>query len=201
MSALGTIAIDVREAKGSTACRRLRRAGLVPANVYGHGEDPVMGSLPAETALAIANAGAKVVDLTVSGAAAKALVRELQWDTFSTEIIHVDFQRVDANERVHVQVPVHLRGTAPGVVAGGILEQPVHVLDIECLAVAIPDQIVIRVGSLKIGDALHVNELTEVPDGVTITAPGETMIVHVVAPRGAEEEETPAAEGESATES
>lgn len=198
MSTLGTIAVEARTGKGSTACRRLRREGRVPANVYGHGDEAVLGALPAELALSIANSGTKLVALDVAGKAEKALVREIQWDTFSTEIIHIDFMRVDANQRVHVEVPVHLKGLAPGVIAGGILEQPVHSLEIECLAVAIPDEIVVRVGALKIGEALHVNELTEVPDGVTIVTPGDVMILHIVAPRAEAEPAPPEGEAEAA---
>ena len=105
------------------------------------------------------------------------------WDTFSQHLIHVDFMRVDPNERVRVKVPVHTRGTAPGVLAGGILEMPHHEVTVECLAVDIPGEIVVKVGDLQIGQFVHVKELTDIPPGVTILDAPDTVLVHIVQAR------------------
>ena len=130
--------------------------------------------------------GTHVVDLELDGKVEKSLVKDVQWDTFSSHVLHLDFLRVDPNERVTVEVPIHLRGTAPGVVAGGVLEQPHHSVEIECLAVEIPDFIQVRIGALNIGDVVHVSDLTEVPDGVAILDPPETVLVSVVHPSALE---------------
>jgi large subunit ribosomal protein L25 len=124
-----------------------------------------------------------VVDLEVNGNLEKALIKDVQWDTFSSHLLHIDFVRVDSDERIKIDIPLQLRGTAPGVVAGGILEMPHHTVMVECLAVEVPDFIIVRIGSLAIGDMVHVRELTDVPPGVKILNPPETLLVHVVEPK------------------
>ncbi|MEW4528839.1 50S ribosomal protein L25 [Maioricimonas sp. JC845] len=171
-----------RAKTGTAECRRLRREGRVPANIYGHRQDPVAISLNEDDIRTLLTGGAKVLDLDVDGTVDKALVKEVQWDTFSTHVQHLDFMRVDPDERVEVDVPIHLRGTAPGVLAGGILEQPVHELTVECMAVNVPDDIVVRVGSLEIGAVVTVADIADVPEGVKILTPAETTIIHIVEP-------------------
>jgi large subunit ribosomal protein L25 len=111
-----------------------------------------------------------------------ALIREVQWDTYSSVIRHLDLMRVDANERVRITVPVHIKGTAIGAIAGGILEQPLHALHIECSAIQIPDFIPVKVSALEIGQSIHVRELTDIPEGVRILDAADAVVVHVVKP-------------------
>ncbi len=179
-SSIEKIVGQPRTVLGSTACRRLRRQGLVPCNVYGHKEGAVAITIESELVNALVYGGSKVIDLEVDGKLDTALVKSIQWNTFSTNVIHIDFVRVDANEKVHVQVPVVLRGTAPGVVAGGGLEQPHHTIEIECLAVEVPDEIQVRVGALQIGQYIHVSDLKDLPKGVTVISPPETVLAHIV---------------------
>ena len=193
MSHVDAFVIEPRTARGTTASRRMRIQGLVPVNVYGHNQEASLGTISSEVAGAVAKSGAKVVDFKVgSGAAEKGLVREIQWDTFGVDVLHLDIMRVDENQRVTTEIPLHLRGTAPGVMAGGVLEQPVHHVTLECLAVLVPDEIPVRVGALQIGDSIHVSDLTEIPPGARILTPGEIMVVHIVTPRT--DEPAPAAE-------
>ncbi len=98
------------------------------------------------------------------------------------DILHADFRRVSADERIHVPVRIELRGIAPGVSAGGALDQPLHTLDIECPAVAVPDSIRVNINELKIGDAIHVRDLTLPPD-VKALADADAIVVHVTAPQ------------------
>lgn len=187
-----------RTASGTTACRRLRREGFVPCNVYGHKQDPQPVSMTQDECSALVMSGSKVVDLEVDGNIEKTLVKDVQWDTFSTNILHVDFMRVDPNERVQIEVPIHIRGNAPGVVAGGVLEQQSHTVEVDCLAVELPDFIEVRVGSLKMGEYLYISDITNLPRGVTITTPADTVVVHIVDPKALpsaepEPEEEPAA--------
>lgn len=130
--------------------------------------------------------GHKLVEINCGGKCETALVREVQWDSYSKEITHIDFVRIDVNERVHVVVPVTLRGTAPGILTGGVLEQPVHTLHIEASAADVPDTIIVKVDTLQLGQAIHVRDLTELPSGVTIKAAPDQIIVHVIAPRAVE---------------
>lgn len=199
MAHIDKVSATKRTASGSTACRRLRREGFVPCNVYGHKQEPQPVSMTQDECTALVMSGTKVVDLDVEGSVEKTLVKDVQWDTFSTNVLHVDFMRVDPNERVQVDVPIHLRGTAPGVVAGGVVDQQSHTIQIECLAVELPDFIEVRIGSLKMGQYLHISDLTDLPRGVSILTPPETVLVHIVDPKALpsaqpeEAEEEPAA--------
>jgi large subunit ribosomal protein L25 len=182
MAVITRIPASRRSEQGTTACRRLRQQGFVPANVYGHKQEAIPISLKEDDIRPIIASGAHVVELDLAGKLEQALIREVQWDTYSTYVRHLDFVRVDANERVKVTVPVQLRGTAPGTLAGGILEQPLHALHVECLAIQIPDNIPVRITSLDIGGAVHVKELTDLPEGVKVLDHPEALIVHVVKP-------------------
>src|SRR5262249_8083809 len=123
-----------RKARGSQKARQMRRKGLVPAVVYGHKEETVSISLPADELEKAIRPGVRVVDLKTDGKVQKALIKEVQGDHLGKELLHIDFARVAADERVVVTVPVELRGIAPGVSAGGVLDQPIHTLAVECLA-------------------------------------------------------------------
>jgi large subunit ribosomal protein L25 len=172
---------------GTTACRRLRTQGRVPAVVYGHKQNPAQIVLEGEQIGSIVRSGARVVQLEVDGKTEQALIKDVQWDTFSSHLMHIDFLRVDKDERIKIEIPLQLRGTSPGVVSGGVLEMPHHTVMVECLAVDVPDFIIVRIGSLQIGGAVHVSELTDVPPGVTILTPPDTLLVHVVVPKVAPE--------------
>jgi len=198
MSHIVKIAGKLRDKLGTSTARRIRNQGLVPGNVYGHKQDPASIVLEADAVSGLVKSGARVVDLTVDGAEQKALVKEVQWDTFSVNVLHVDFLRVDVDERVRLEVPLQLKGTSPGVVAGGVLEIPHHTVSIECLAVEVPDFIQARIAHLNIGDALHVSDLQDVPPGVTVLSAPETVLVHVVEAKASGAETADAAGSESA---
>ena len=101
-------------------------------------------------------------------------------------MLHVDFTRVAADERIKVVVPIELRGIAPGVTAGGVLDQPLHTLNIECLAISLPDSIRVHINELQIGAAIHVRELT-LPPGVIALADPDAIVIHVTQPQVAPE--------------
>lgn len=127
----------------------------------------------------ILKSGAHVVDIDMSGKTDKAVIREVQWDIFAQSIRHVDLLRVDPNERVNITLPIELKGTAPGVLAGGILEQIIHDLSIDCLAYQIPDSIQVRITALDLGKAIHVKDL-ELPEGCHAHAQPDAIVVHIV---------------------
>jgi large subunit ribosomal protein L25 len=187
-----------RQGRGSHKAERLRRQGLVPAVVYGHKEATVPVAVSNEELHRAIRQGARVLDLKAGGKTEKVLIRELQWDHLGHEILHVDFARISADERIHVTVPIELRGTAPGTTAaagGGVLDQPLHTLPIECLAVNIPPSIRVNIGELQVGQSIHVKDL-QLPEGVQVLADPEAIVVHVKPP-AAEPEPTaavPAAE-------
>src|SRR5947209_3945055 len=160
---------QVRSTRGSQKARQMRRKGLVPAVVYGHKEETVSISLPAEELEKAIRHGVRVVDLKTGGTVQKALIKEVQWDHLGKELLHVDFARVAADERVVVTVPIELRGIAPGVGAGGVLDQPIHTLSVECLAISLPESIRVNVNELQLGGSIHVRDL-HLPEGVKVMA-------------------------------
>lgn len=181
---------EKRTKLGSREARRLRARGAIPGNVYGHKQENVAIAVPNDVLAPIVHAGHRVVDIELDGETSKAMFREVQWDTFGVEIHHIDLVRIDADERVKVEVPVEFRGIAPGTLAGGMLETHLRALTVDCLAFLIPDSIPVRVSHLDIGMSVHVKDL-EIPEGMTIENGPEELVVQVVKPQEtAEEAET-----------
>jgi large subunit ribosomal protein L25 len=170
-----------RDGRGTRAARRLRKQGLVPAVVYGHKEATLSVALATDTLVKAIRHGVRVVDLKAGGKVEKALIRDVQWDHLGKELLHVDFTRVAADERVVLTVPVEVRGTAPGVSAGGLLDQPLRSLSIECLALSVPETIRVPINELQIGGVLHVRDLV-LPPGVKAMAEPDAVVVQVKAP-------------------
>ncbi len=185
---------EKRDSRGTRTARKLRATGRVPGVVYGHKEETVSISVAADALLSAVRHGARVVDLQSDGGLQKAQIAELQWDHLGIEVLHVDFRRVAADERIHVTVPVEVRGIAPGIAAGGVLNQPIHTLPIECLAVNVPESIRVNVNELQLGAAIHVRDLHLPPDVKALTDP-DAIVVSVTA---AQAEEAAAAPTEQA---
>ena len=179
-----------RTGHGTREARRLRKEGRVPAVLYGHGEATLSLTLSADDLNKAIRHGARVVDITHAGKQEKALIREVQWDPLGHDILHVDFARVSAHERITIDVRLELRGTAPGVIAGGVLDQPLHSLHIECPVLSVPEVIRVPIGELQIDQAIHVKDV-KVPPDVTVKNDPEAIVVQVRPP--VVEEEVPAA--------
>jgi large subunit ribosomal protein L25 len=184
-----------REGRGSHRAAHLRRKGRVPGVLYGHKKATESLSVAKDALLHAIVHKARVVDLKSEAGTQKALICELQWDHLGKDILHADFQRVDINERITVTVPLELKGTAPGVTGGGALEQPLHVLRVECLAVAVPESVRVNIGELQIGSVIHVRDL-HLPEGITALDEPDAVVVQVKAPLV--EAEAPAAAAEEA---
>jgi len=178
-----TGALRARSGKGPA--RQSRRAGRIPGVLYGHGQTALAVAVDTKefiSAIRHIEGGNMIVALRLDGGEKTALVREVQRDPLSHEIIHLDFQEVSLTERVHVQVTVHLVGIAKGVKdSGGILETILRTVDVECLATSIPNHLEVDVSALEIGDSLHVRDLS-VPEGVTMLTDGDQPIATVVPP-------------------
>jgi large subunit ribosomal protein L25 len=177
-----TLVAESRDSRGTHEARRMRKGGRIPAVVYGHQEATLTVSVGRDELYKAIRHGARVVDLQAGGKTEKALIRDVQWDHLGHDILHVDFARVAADERIKIEVRVELRGIAPGVTAGGVLDQPLHNLMIECLAVAVPESIRVFVNELQIGQAIHVKDV-KLPEGVTTALDPEAIVVQVVAPK------------------
>src|SRR5215210_2549097 len=150
------IAAEPRPALGSRANKRLRDTGKVPGVVYGHKEAVVPVALPKKELVNHLNKGAHVFDLALDGKTEKVLVKEVQYDHLGIELIHVDFARVSLDEKVEVTVPLEFKGTPKGEADGGVFQQLVNDLEIECLVTDIPDRITHNVSEMAIDDVVHV---------------------------------------------
>jgi large subunit ribosomal protein L25 len=171
---------ELRAERGKRACNRLRLRGLVPGNVYGHQTEAQSIVVRIDALRPIIQSGAHVVDLELGGKQEKALLRDVSYDAFGQIIEHFDLMRVDATERVTLHVPLVLKGTAPGAIGSGhVLEQPLHSLTIDCPAIQIPDSIIVKIGNLQAGQAIHVREL-ELPPDVHVQNAPDAIVVHIV---------------------
>src|SRR5262245_26505962 len=192
-----TLKVEKRKSFGKRNNVRLRRAGRLPAVLYGHGEESVSLTLAADQVEASLRHGAKVVDLN-GDAEGKALLQDVQWDTFYQQVLHVDLLRVRAGETVTIEVPIELRGEAAGVREGGILEQVIHSVEIEVALDVIPEKLHISVKNLQIDGYLTAKDIVDLPPGAKILLDEDEMIVHCVKPVVEEEEEAAAEEGAAA---
>jgi large subunit ribosomal protein L25 len=178
-----------RDTLGKGGARKARAAGNIPAVLYGHGETPVAVTIVGrelELALRAHKGSNPIVNLAVSGGEFTALIRDVQYDPLSHDILHLDFQHISLTETIEVKVAVHLTGLPLGVKdGGGILETILRELEVRCLPTAIPPSIQIDVSHLNIGDSVHVREVS-VPD-VTILNDGGETIATVVPPTVMEE--------------
>jgi large subunit ribosomal protein L25 len=176
------LAVHPRDGSGTQATKRLRKKGLLPAVVYGHKEATVALALSHDDFVKALRHGARLVELKTDGSAQAALIQDVQWDHLGKDVLHVDFRRVSKDERVVISVPLHLRGVAPGVSGGGVLDQPLHVMDVECLVTAVPDEIRVNIAELQLDQAIHVKDL-RLPEGVKAMADPDAIVVHVRSPQ------------------
>jgi large subunit ribosomal protein L25 len=190
-----SLTVEKRDTRGKHHSKRLRLKGAIPAVLYGHGEETVSLSVPHDAFVTALRHGTRLIEL--QGAVREsALIRDLQWDTYGTSVLHIDFARVSADEKVRVTLPVELRGQAAGVRAGGVIQHLVHSIEIECLATAIPDKILIKINNLEIHGTISVGQI-ELPPGVTLLSDPDAVAVQCVEP-AAEEELAEAVPGEAA---
>jgi large subunit ribosomal protein L25 len=186
--------IELRTKTGTGVSRRLRMADMVPGVVYGKGLDPVTVSIKSrDLQEAISGAGGQNNLITFIGGGSLdqniAIVADIQRDPIKRTFKHVDLHRINPNEKLRVTVPVVISGSAIGVKEGGLLDQAHHELHIECLPGNIPDSITIDVTDLKVGEAVHVSEIT-LPEGIVILDQPKIPVVSILGK--AKEEETAA---------
>lgn len=194
---------NARTLQGTGASRRLRRAGKVPAIVYGGGDAPLAIEVDHNDLLLKLKKEAfhsSILNLVVDGGKKQqVLLRDTQVHAYKPLVLHVDFQRVDATHEVHIKVPLHFvnADTAPGVkLGGGLVNHVLTELDVSCLAKNLPEFIEVDLGDLKVGQNIHVSEL-KLPKGVKAIIHGgdDPIVVTIVGKGGAQE-----AEGEATAE-
>ena len=186
-----------RNALGKGEVRKLRNEGMVPGVIYGKGRDALPVQFPTDVLHSHLSEGGRVVDIAVEGKPLKALIKEVQHDVFTDEILHIDFQIVSMTEKIKLPVAVVLTGELPFPPDQGTLEQLLTEIEVECLPKDAPEQIQLSISELEPGGSIHVSDV-EVPAGVKMVTPAEDVIASVVKPTV--EEEAPIAEGEEITE-
>ena len=167
-----------RSELGSRANKRLRDAGFVPGVVYGHKEAVIPITLARKELAAHLGHGTQLFDLALDGKSEKVLVKEIQYDHLGLEVIHVDFARVSLDEKVEVTVPLELKGTPKGEAEGGVLQQIISELEVECLVTDIPEVIRHNVSELEKDAVLHIKDL-QLPPGVRILQDPELIVATV----------------------
>jgi len=166
-----------RSVQGSSASRRLRRAGRVPAIVYGGAAAPISIELDHNEiyhALRKEQFHSSILDMKLDGASHQVLLRAVQWHAYKPLVLHVDFQRVEANQMLHTKVPLHFINAeaSPAVKLSSAVISHVHTeLDIVCLPAALPQYIEVDLGTLLGGASVHLADIT-LPKGVSYNAHG-----------------------------
>lgn len=190
MAENATLKATLREETGKGAARRMRREGRIPAVVYGRGEETRALTLDAhefEMLVRRYSLDTTLLELQIEGSGKKkaekvrTLVVEVQGHPYRPEVMHVDFQQIHAGERVTVEVPIDLEGTAEGVREGGVMQHIMHVVELVCDVDQIPESFSVNVSGLAIGDSIHISDL-EVPAGVELLVDPERTICTVAAP-------------------
>lgn len=180
---------------GSRANHRLRKTGQIPAVVYGHKQDTLPVKLSKKEVARHIEHGTHLFNLSFDGHTESVLLKDVQYDAFGIEILHADFARVDLNERVEVSVSIELKGDPIGEKDGGVLQQILNELEIDCVVTEIPDVITVDVSGLKKDDEIRVSDL-KLGGSIKILTDEDQIIAKVE--EIAEQEE--AAEGDAATE-
>jgi large subunit ribosomal protein L25 len=192
-----TLSAEPRTRAGKGAARAGRRAGRIPGIIYGDNKEPVMISLePRELSRALANRGffATLVDVKVDGTVHRTLPRDVQVHAATDAPLHVDFMRVGSHSRVTVTVPVVFTNPemSPGIRRGGILNIVRHGIELSCPVDNIPDQLIVELNGLEIGDSIHISRVI-VPEGCNPTITERDFTIASIAASSAVREEAAAA--------
>jgi len=182
---------ELREGRGKGAARTARRAGLIPAIIYGHKLAPMAIQLPERNLhrFMVSSGENILINMGIGKDESETvMLKEIQIDPVSRQIVHADFIRVSLEERVATHVPIILIGSAPGIAEGGIQEFLLRELEVECQVGLIPENIEIDISSLEIGKQVRVGDIT-LEENMAILDDPSTIIVAVALPSIKEEEE------------
>ena len=190
------IKAEPRSVQGTGASRRLRRESKVPGVVYGAGKEATAIQLDHKDLwfkLKTEAFHASILDMEIGSDKSQVLLRDYQMHPFKPLILHADFQRVAADRKIHMRVPLHFinEATSPGVkVAGGLVEHVMKELEISCLPKDLPEYLEVDLGNLQAGHSLHLSTLTLPPGVEAVFTKGEDpTVATIVIPRVKTEEE------------
>lgn len=189
-----TIVAKPREQRGKNEARRLRAAGMIPAVIYGNKSESIAVSVDPKQILAVfkSEQGENTlfkVKLGEGGEPVQAMLKDFLLEPIKHTLLHVDMVRIASDRALHLDIPVVLEGSPAGVKEGGLLEQALREMKVECLPADIPDRIHVDVSAMNIGSIIRVKDLTP-PARVKFLADEDLAVATVQAPR--KEEEAPA---------
>jgi large subunit ribosomal protein L25 len=190
-----------RAGAGSSDARRVRRAGRIPAVIYGRAGSAAAIDLNAlEFSAGVKGiSGSTIVKVNVDGKAVDAFVKDTQRNILNGQILHVDFYEVETDTLLRARVPVHVTGNPVGVRNGGIFESPLHEIEVESLPRNLPERISVDVSALDVNQSIHVRDLA-LGEGVRLISGGD-QVVALVKFAKAEDAAAPAEEAAAAPES
>jgi large subunit ribosomal protein L25 len=177
--------VERRDAAGKGVARKIRAVGGVPGVVYGHGVEPMKVTVDSKELFHVLHTAAGMnvlIDLRVDSEHLLAMPREVQRDHLRGRFLHVDFIRIARDEKIAVEVPIHIVGESHGVKEGGVVEHHLWDLHVECFPQDVPSAIEADITALGINESLKVSDLT-VPEKVTVLTPLEETVVSVVTPQ------------------
>jgi large subunit ribosomal protein L25 len=199
MSETVAVKANVREMTGTRDAVRLREQGKLPAVVYGHKKEPVSIILDAHEFVENLHHGHRIFKIDIDGKKDTILVKDLQYDYLGKDVIHADLMRVNLSERVKVEVMIELRGTAEGTHMGGIVEEMMNAIEVECEVKDIPEVLPVIIKDLKLNEVLHAGQV-ELPEGMTLVTDSDAVVVSCHETKAALAEEEVAVEGEEGAE-
>ena len=174
---------QTRSEYGRKASNQYRSQGLLPANIYGLGKENLTVAIDTKEFTRAFMAGHRIVTLNTDGGEEKGVVKEVQYDGLGTELLHVDFTRIDIHKKIVLDVALEIVGT----VAAGVLEVPLKEVKVEGLPAGFPSSVPVNITELKIGEVIRIGDL-EAPEGYVFTDDPEALVLQVTAPVELEEE-------------
>jgi large subunit ribosomal protein L25 len=197
-----SIVVQPRDVTGSRATRRLRKSGLIPGVLYGHGNEATVFAVDPHDLRAALSTGAgshAVLAVTVKGHKKEhnAIIKEMELDRVKSVVTHIDLQEIRLDETIETTVAVSFEGEAKGVKAGGMLDESTREVTIKGLVTAIPEHLTIDISELDMNETAKVGDLI-VPDGIEVLNDPDEVLCSVLPPRRIEEEEL--VEGEAVVE-
>jgi len=203
MSEVNSISAELRDRAGKGAARATRRAGRVPAVIYGDKKEPTLISLDPKEIDRLAHKRAffaSLIDIDIKGTKHRALPRDVHFDPVTDRILHADFQRVAKDTKIRVNVPVVVRNeaAAPGIKRGGVLNLVRHEIEFVCSPDNIPQEVVVDLTGLDIGGSIHISQV-DLPKGAApVIRERDFTVATIGAPSGLKAELEAAAEAAAA---
>jgi large subunit ribosomal protein L25 len=180
-----TLNLSPRKDIGTSFAKRLRRDGKIPGIYYFHGQKSIPFQVDKKDLLVLKSHESGLISIVLNGETHKCVVREIQFDPITHAPVHIDFMGISMTEKIHISVPIHFTGMAIGVKNGGILQQIVREIEIECFPADMPEHIEVDVTNLNIGESLALRDVHA--EKFKILADGNLTLVNVAVPRAAEE--------------